>query len=322
LNRRPSPRPDVVLSYLSGPTVTVTVDEPLADGGRLYGDTMDDQSTSSWTAPQGGYVAPPEPVPTATAAVLPALSRSALLARIGLLGISAAALIAAAILVFGSTASPDRTLAAGTTNGTTSGSIDLLNGGGPGFRGGHMGFGGITITAVSGNNISLETADGWTRTITVDSGTTYSKSGATIALGDLKVGDEIGFRQTHETNGTWTIDSIVVVLPHAGGEVTKISGSTITVTQRDGTTATITVNAQTTYNVNGTSAKLADVKVGMFLVAEGTKNADGSITATQVRAADATFRGDHLGRGFGFGPDANGTNPDATASPSATGTAS
>ncbi|TME10665.1 MAG: hypothetical protein E6I65_08100 [Chloroflexi bacterium] len=291
---------------------------------------MDHQTSTNPAAPEGGYLAGPvplEPAPAgvATAATLPALSRSALLTRIGLLGIGAAALVAAAILVFGSTASPNGTLAAGTTNGTTGGTTDLLNGGGPGFRGGHLGMGGITITAINGNDISLKTVDGWTRTITVDSGTTYSKSGATIALGDLKVGDEIGFRQTHETSGTWTIDSIVVILPHAGGEVTKVAGSTITVTAPDGTTATITVNAQTTYDVNGATAKLADVKVGMFLIAEGTKNGDGSLTATKVRAADAsTFRGDHGGPGFGFrfGPDDNGTTPNATAAPSATGTAS
>jgi hypothetical protein len=286
---------------------------------------MDHQTSTNPAAPEGGYTAGPiplEPTPAgvATTAALPAMSRSALLARIGLLGIAAAALLAAVVLVFGSTASPNGTLAAGTTNGTTNGLVDLLNGGGPGFRDGHLGMGGITITAINGNDISLTTADGWARTMTVDSGTTYSRSGATIALSDLKVGDEIGFRQTHETNGTWTIDSIVVILPHAGGEVTKVSGSTITVTQRDGTSATITVNAQTTYNVNGAAAKLADVKVGMFLVAEGTKNADGSLTATQVRAADrSTFRGDH---GPGFGPDWDGTKPNATTAPSATGTAS
>jgi hypothetical protein len=289
---------------------------------------MDHETSTNQATPEGGYMAGPVPVApaapgVATAAAAPILSRSALLARIGLLGIAAAALLAAVILVFGSTASPGGTLAAGTANGTTGGTTDLLNGG-PGFRGGHVGMGGITITAINGNSISLETADGWTRTITVDSGTTYSKSGATIALSDLKVGDEIGFRQTHETNGSWTIDSIVVILPHAGGEVTKIDGSTITVTAPDGTTSTITVNAQTTYAVNGATAKLADVKVGMFLVAEGTKNSDGSLTATKVRAAAAsTFRGDRGGRGwFRFGPDDDGTTPNATAAPSATGTAS
>ena len=283
------------------------------------------------TEPQGSYVALPTQV-TATAAALPALSRQALVARIGLLGIAVAALVASAILIFGSSAAPNGTLAAGTGSGSTTdtvgGSVDLLNGG-PGFGprgGGKLGFGDITITAINGNDISLKTADGWTRTITVDSGTTYSKSGATIALGDLKVGDEIGFRQTRESSGTWTIDSIVVILPHVGGEVTKIDGSTITVTQRDGTTATITVNGQTTYSVNGTDGKaLADVKVGMFLVAEGTKDSNGALTASRVRAADASAfegRGGGPGRGFHFGPDGNGTTPNASAAPSATGTAS
>ena len=276
--------------------------------------------------PETGYVAEPMPV-TGTAATLPPLSRQARYARIGLLGVAAAAVVGAALLVISLTSSPNGILAAGTTNGssnTSSGQVDLLNGLGPDGRGGHFGFGGITITAISGNNISLQTADGWTRTITVDSGTTYSKSGATIALGDLKVGDEIGFRQTHETSGTWTIDSIVVVLPRAGGAVTKIDGSTITVTQRDGTTATITVNGQTTYSVNGTDGKaLADVKVGMQLVAEGTENSDGSLTATRVRAGTpGTFEGRGGHGGHGFGPDDDGDQPNASAAPSATGTAS
>ena len=287
-------------------------------------ETGHDSGEAGRALPDTGYIARTASVPTAAVAVLPALSRSALVARIGLLGIAAAALVAAAILVFGSGASPSGSLAANTGTNTTGGSVDLLNGG-PGFKGGHMfGFGAITITAINGNNISLKTEDGWTRTITVDSGTTYSKGGAAIALGDLKVGDQVGFRQTLEDNGTWTIDSLVVVLPQAGGEVTKISGSTITVSQRDGTAATITVNGQTKYSVNGDgSAALSDVKVGMFLVAEGTKNSDASLTATQVKAATAgTFEGHGRHFGFDFGPGWDGVKPDSTTAPSATGTAS
>jgi len=292
------------------------MDQPISTPPSIVGDNP---------SPDGGYIAPPVPVVGATAMALPSQSRSVLLAKIGALGIAAAAIVAAAILVFGSGTSPLGTLAAGTTNGTAAGAPDLLNGG-PGFRGGRA-FGAITITAINGNNISLKTADGWTRTITVDSGTTFSKSGATIALGDLKVGDEIGFRQTRETDGTFTIDSLAVILPHAGGEVTAVTGSTITLKGRDGSTSTIKVTSQTTYTVNGASAKLADVKVGMVLIAEGTKAADGSLTATQVKAADAgSFpgRGDHIGRGFGFdfGPDWDGTTPSSTAAPSASGSAS
>jgi len=258
------------------------------------------------------FISPPEPVQAVAAQPVAPMPW----ARIGLLGIAVAALIAAVVLAFSLTAAPKSILAAGTTSDTNATVVDDLNGGGPGLG---RGFGGISITAISGSSISLATADGWTRTITVDSGTTYTKAGATIALGDLKVGDSIGFRQTHETTGSWTIDSVAVIQPHLGGEVTAIDGSTITVKQRDGTSGTIKVTGSTTYNVAGAAAKLADVKVGMFLVAEGTKNADGSITASTVRAGTA---GDHGpgGRGGhdGFGPDNDGDQPTATPTASAT----
>jgi hypothetical protein len=246
--------------------------------------------------------------------------RSAGVVRIGLLGIAAAALVAVAVLAVMSTATPAGTLAAG-SGGSTSGSsvLDRNFGGqgGPGDRGG-PGLGGVTITAISGSSISLATADGWTRTITVDSGTTYSRGGATIALGDLKVGDEVGFRETKESDGSYSIDSVSVILPHAGGEVSAINGSTITVKGPDGTTTTITVTGTTTYDVAGATATLSDIKVGMFLVAEGTKNSDGSLTATAVRAGD---RGGPGWRGFGHAPDGDNDGPNATAAPSPTGSA-
>src|SRR5262249_45911860 len=117
-----------------------------------------------------------------------------------------------------------------------------------------------------------------------------------------------------ESNGTYSIDSVAIVLPHAGGEVTAVSGSTITVKDRDGNSVTIKVTGSTTYDVAGATAKLSDIKVGMFLVAEGTKSSDGSLTATSVRAGD---HGGPGGRGFGHGPDGNGGAPGATAAPSA-----
>ena len=289
-------------------------------------------STDPPSEPEIGYAAPPAQVTAATAAAaaLPALSRQALFARIGLLGIAVAALLAAVILVLSSSAAPHGTLAAGTGNNAANGPIDVFNGG-PGLKGGRgfgIGFGQISITAINGNNISLKTEDGWTRTITVDLGTTYTKAGATISLGDLKVGDEVGFKQTLESNGTWSIDSITVILPTAGGQVTKIDGSTITVTRRSGSTATIRVDAQTKYSVNGNDgAALSDIKVNMFLVAEGTKNSDGSLTARNIKAGSiSTFEGrGGLGRGFRFGPggpDQDGTSPGSSAAPGASGTAS
>lgn len=267
-----------------------------------------------------------EPAPVAVASAAGPAARTQALARIGLLGIGAAALIAAALLIFGSTASPAGTLAAGTTNGTNA-TIETLNLGGPGFGGGRgfgRMFGGITVTAISGSDISLATEDGWTRTITVDADTTFTKGGDTITLADLAVGDQVGFKQTLEDDGSWTIDAVAVILPHVGGEVTAVSGSTITVERRDGTTATITVTAGTSYQVNGEDATLADIEVGMFLVAQGTEDASGALTATEVWAADpGSFGGPgrhgfKFGPGFGFGFDGDkDVDPDATAAPTA-----
>ncbi|MCU0506204.1 MAG: DUF5666 domain-containing protein, partial [Chloroflexi bacterium] len=50
-------------------------------------------------------------------------------------------------------------------------------------------------------------------------------------------------------------------------------------------TVTVSVTSATTYEVAGkTNASLADVTAGMMVMATGTKNADGSLTATTVRA--------------------------------------
>ena len=146
--------------------------------------------------------------------------------------------------------------------------------GGPG-----IGFHDITITAIDGSSLSLTTEDGWTRTIEVTDTTTITKGGATITLGDLAVGDEIRFRQERATDGTYTVTAIVVVLPHVVGEITAIDGSTITVTQPGGTTATIHVDSDTTYRIAGAAGSLADLKVGAVIVAEGTQRADGSLDA-------------------------------------------
>ena len=250
-------------------------------------------------------------------------ARPASVARIGLLGAVAAAVIGAAILIAGATATPAGTLAA--ANGTPQAAIDLsgrglgdgdMDGfGGHGF-GGH-GFGGITISAISGSNVSLKTVDGWTRTLAIASDTALTKGTATITLSDLKVGDEVRFAQTRGTDGTFTITKLAVVLPHAGGTVTGVSSTSITVTQRDGSTATIKVGSSTTYEVGGTAGKaLADVKVGMLVGAVGTLNTDGSLTATAVRAIDpATFQGN--GHHDGRGPWGNGAGPDASPDASA-----
>ena len=186
---------------------------------------------------------------------------------------------------------------------------------------GRAGFHDITITSISGSNLSLATADGWTRTIAATSTTTITKGAATITVSDLAVGDQIVFSQVRQTDGTYTITAIRVILPSLDGQVTAINGTTITVTQRDGTAATIHVDASTTYQVEGvTSATLSDVKVGAYIDAEGTLRTDGSLDASVVSSG---FRGGpgHGGDwGPGHGPGDRDKDAAPSASPSATST--
>jgi hypothetical protein len=187
--------------------------------------------------------------------------------------------------------------------------------GGPGMGGPGMGGRGITITGIAGNDLALRTDDGWARTITVTSDTTITKAGKTIAVGDLKVDDQIRFSQTRNADGTYKIDAIVVVVPTFFGQVSAVDGSTITIKGPGGTTATVHVSGDTTYTTGpSTKAALSDVKVGSFIVAEGATRSDGSLDATALRIG-AGGRGGWGGPGF---PGRNGPgHPDASPAPSA-----
>jgi hypothetical protein len=245
--------------------------------------------------------------------------------RLGVVGLAAVALLATAALALGASPSPttganDGTAvfppaAGGPMGGMGAGPLDL-----GGFGGGRGGlFGDITITAVDGANLSLKTADGWTRTITTTADTQITKGGKTIAAGDLKVGDQIVFGQKKNDDGTYAITAVRVILPVVGGTVTGVTGSTITVKQRDGSSATIDVNGSTTYKVGGvTTAGLTDVKVGMYLTAEGVKGSNGNITASQVRAFAFGIDGFGGGR-HGWGLPGNPKNAAPSASPGTNG---
>ena len=107
----------------------------------------------------------------------------------------------------------------------------------------------ITIRAISGTQISLATEDGWSRTITVTPATVITKGGQPIAVSDLGVGDPIRFSQTRNADGSYTIKAIVVPTPIAGGEVTAVGASDITVKGRGSATKVITVTDATVYQL-------------------------------------------------------------------------
>ncbi len=164
-------------------------------------------------------------------------------------------------------------------------------------RGGRMGregmFASISITAINGTKLGLTTADGWTRTIDA-AGATVTRSGQTVDLSTLKVGDSINFDQSRQADGTFKISAIRVVLPHADGTVKSVDASSVTLTQRDGTAKIVQLTGTTTYQLVGVATKAAAstkdaLTVGAAVDAEGSTASDGTFTATRVtiRAAEA-----------------------------------
>ncbi|HEY1388537.1 MAG TPA: DUF5666 domain-containing protein [Ktedonobacterales bacterium] len=64
--------------------------------------------------------------------------------------------------------------------------------------------------------------------------------------------------------------------------VSSVSGQTISAKAADGSTVTIHTSSSTKYTKGGQSASASAVTVGSQIHVQGTKNSDGSITATQI----------------------------------------
>ncbi len=155
---------------------------------------------------------------------------------------------------------------------------------GPGYGAGQHGRGdmGLTVTKVSGQTISAKRQDGTAVTVHVTSSTTYERAGKQVSLSAVTAGEMIGVMGQRNSDGSVNATRVAIILPGFRGQVTAVSGSTITITDPRGT-HTINVTGSTTYTTDGGSASsLSAVVKGVEIEAVGTKNADGSLNAEAV----------------------------------------
>jgi Domain of unknown function (DUF5666) len=151
------------------------------------------------------------------------------------------------------------------------------------------------VTAVSGTTITVKTPQG-TAAIATTSSTTFQIDGKSGSLSGIKVGMFVRAEGAKAADGSFTATRVVASSaapqggrppkgppPGVGGQVTAVSGTTITVKTPQGTTA-IATTSSTTFQIDGKSGSLSGIKVGMFVHAEGSKAADGAFTATRVVA--------------------------------------
>jgi hypothetical protein len=120
--------------------------------------------------------------------------------------------------------------------------------------------------------------------VTVTTATVVTKGGQPITVGDLKVGDQVRFSQTRNADGSYAINAIIVPTPVAGGEVTAVDASTITVKGKGSEGKVITVTDATVYQLGKVAGSKADVKVGVRVSAQGTVSGD-TFTAITVRVS-------------------------------------
>jgi hypothetical protein len=78
---------------------------------------------------------------------------------------------------------------------------------------------------------------------------------------------------------------------HAGGKVASVSGSTITVTDRDGKSQSILTTGNTTFELDGKTSSLSAITAGQFIHADGTTDSAGAFTATAVHASTTQPQG-------------------------------
>jgi hypothetical protein len=162
---------------------------------------------------------------------------------------------------------------------------------GGGRFGGFVGLGGVTITKIDGSSISLKTDDGWTRTITVGSDTKITKGTETATLSDLKVGDTIRFSQQKQTDGSYTITRIAIVVPRVDGTVSATDANGFTVKKFDGSTTTVTVTGSTKYMLGGSAGSKSDVTVGSRVDVQGTPGSGSTFAADVVTVQPAFVAG-------------------------------
>lgn len=158
-----------------------------------------------------------------------------------------------------------------------------------------------TVSAVSGNTITVRVRNQLTQGVVVSSTTTFTKAGATATLADVTVGEKVKASGIVDSTNN-VLDALSVSIAsgvrtsHVVGQVAAVSGNNVSVTLFDGLNVTVTVSSTTTYRVGGQPATLSDVTVGEWVVAAGTVD-------TTANALDAVSVWIGSGKGGGGSDD-------------------
>jgi hypothetical protein len=153
------------------------------------------------------------------------------------------------------------------------------------------------VAAINGNDITIqdERNTGSTQVVHTSPSTTFTRAGQASSLNAVTVGGDISALGAQNSDGSLQAEAVQIVLPHAGGQITAVNGSTLTVQNRGGTqTIHLSVSTKVTSVTFGASsgptespATASDLKVGVNIQAEGAQASDGSLNAEVVKILPA-----------------------------------
>jgi hypothetical protein len=203
-------------------------------------------------------------------------------------------------------------------------------------RGGGMGMGGMfggqaptegTVTAISGNNLTIKNEQGQTYTVQTGPNTRIRKDRQLAKITDIKVGDVIMAAGNLDDQAKTVGAMFVVVLSPeqaaqmekmresfgktwTAGRVTAIKDLTLTVERPDKATQVIAVDENTVFHKRTREGPqditFPEIKVGDMVRADGSVQSGGNFLATTLNVAEPRPQGQRPG---GPPPGAPPSNP-------------
>lgn len=157
------------------------------------------------------------------------------------------------------------------------------------------------VVSVSTAKIVVEGPGGLRQSLVTSSSTTYRELDTPVALSTVVAGEDVvGFGSVAADHSELNATTVAIVGPVAGGKVTAVAGSTITVESPRGTIK-ISTTSSTIFRASSGSSSLASVKTGDLVLAVGLQAGKGGFTASGVWSRTAAGSAGSLGAVFGPG---------------------
>jgi hypothetical protein len=150
-------------------------------------------------------------------------------------------------------------------------------------------FGGGLVSGVSATSLSVRTPAG-AKSIGLTGETVFYEGRTKSTRSAVEVGDIVKVRLV-DPKADSPVAAVVHVVPAGlAGWVTAVDGGTLTITDRDGFTRTVTTSGSTEWRKDGEPATAAIATVGTFLRARGEVASNGTtLEATSVAVGKPAF---------------------------------